>query len=238
MTCARVGITTYGCAEDGSFSLPANYVQAVCRAGASVVLLPPAGAQDPTIWLDDLDALILAGGGDIEPTQYGGRSHPSMYMTDAGRDETEFALLHAAVTAALPTLCICRGVQILNVALGGSLVGHLPDEVGLSLAHRTPPRRPAMHEILIETPSLLANTVGPEALWSASWHHQAVEGLADGLNVNARAADGTIEGLELDAQRHPWMLGVQWHPELTAAEDTRQQALFSGLVDAAMRGKS
>jgi len=95
-----------------------------------------------------------------------------------------------------------------------------------------------MHEILIETPSLLANTVGPEALWSASWHHQAVEGLADGLNVNARAADGTIEGLELDAQRHPWMLGVQWHPELTAAEDTRQQALFSGLVDAAMRGKS
>ena len=228
----RIGITTYGRAEDDNYTLPANYVDALRRAGADVVLLPPGGACEPSHWLAQIDGLVLAGGGDIDPSCYAGTSHDTMYMTDLSRDGTELALTKSALESGLPLLCICRGLQVANVALGGTLVGHVPDQKGTAVAHRTAPRRPAMHDIVIEPQTLLASVVGEGTLWSASWHHQAVDELAPNLRVSARAPDGMIEGLEL---REPasWMLAVQWHPELTAEEDPRQQALFNRLVEAA-----
>lgn len=232
MMAPRIGVTTYGQGVDGAYSLPAAYVDALARSGATVVLLPPGGAQNPAVWLQDLDGLLLAGGGDIDPIQYDGHPHPTIYMLDAVRDQTEITLIRVALRANVPTLCICRGLQVLNVALGGTLIAHLPER-GDGLSHRVPPRRPAMHDIIVEAQTLLARVVGQQRMWSASWHHQAVEQPGEGLHINAWAPDGTIEGIELRPDEHRWMLAVQWHPELTASDDPAQQALFDGLVDAA-----
>jgi putative glutamine amidotransferase len=194
------------------------------------VLLPP-GEPRPLALLARLDGLILAGGGDIDPATYGGRQHETIYMVDADRDRTELALARRAVEASLPTLGICRGSQVLNVALGGSLIEHLPDEVGESVPHRTPDRLPTRHEVAIQAGSRLERILGTPSLTPASWHHQAVRRLAPGLEVVARAPDGVVEAFEMPA--HPWLIAVQWHPELRAAEDPAEQRLFEELVHAA-----
>lgn len=226
-----IGLTTSGRDERGAHSLPAAYAEAVVRAGGVPVLLPPVG--DATAALAAaLDGLLLTGGGDLDPTLYGEAAHGSVYSVNPARDGIEVALARHAAQAGLPCLCICRGAQVLNVALGGSLVQHLPERVGDGLAHRVPPRRHAFHEVRVEPDTLLARVVGAGATLGASSHHQAVDRVGRGLRVNARAADGTVEGVELEG--HPWLLAVQWHPELTAASDPRQQALFDGLVAAAL----
>ncbi|MBT3341892.1 MAG: gamma-glutamyl-gamma-aminobutyrate hydrolase family protein [Gemmatimonadetes bacterium] len=232
----RIGVTTYGRDAAGAYNLPADYVDALRRAGARVCLLPPGGADHPGHGLQDLDGLLLAGGGDIDPARYGADPHPTVYMTDADRDHTEIDLVREALRLNLPTFCICRGLQILNVALGGSLIGHLPDHLD-ALSHRVPPRRGALHDIQVQPRTLLSRVVAKDRLWAMSWHHQAVDRLGEGLQVNAHAPDGTIEGLELPADRHRWMLAVQWHPELTAADDPAQQALFMGFVEAARESR-
>ncbi len=228
----RIGVTTYGRGVDGAFNLPADYVDALRRAGARVCLLPPAAAEEAPFGLEDLDGLLLAGGGDIDPARYGAPSHSTVYMTDADRDHTEIALACEALRLNLPTFCICRGLQILNVALGGTLIGHLPDHTDV-MSHRVPPRRGTLHDIHVQPDTLLSRVVSLERLWAMSWHHQAVDGLGEGLRINAQAPDGTIEGLELSPDRHRWMLAVQWHPELTAAGDPTQQVLFDAFVEAA-----
>lgn len=228
MTRPKIGITTYGRDEADSFSLPAPYVDAVRRAGGIALLLTPG--DDYAI--DDLDGLLLAGGGDLDPAHYEGTPHPSIYMIDPERDHTELTLARRAVEHGLPTLCICRGLQILNVALGGTLVAHLPDAVGPRLAHRVPPRRPAWHVVHIEENSRLAAIVGDASTPGASWHHQAVDRVGEGLRVSAHAADGTVEALEMPD--HSFLVAVQWHPELTAADHPDQQALFDALVAAAL----
>jgi len=228
-----IGITTYGRGTDDRFRIPAPYVDAVRRAGGVPVLIPPGGEVDRL--LEDLDGWILSGGGDIDPRLYEGRSHASVERVDAERDASEMELAKLVVERDLPALFICRGAQVLNVALGGSLIEHLPDEVGGAIQHRADggagsyPR----HAVAAEAGSRLAAIMGSDRVETASWHHQAVRRLAPGLVLTARAADGTVEAFEKPDR--DWLIAVQWHPEVTASEDPTQQRLFDSLVAAAAR---
>jgi len=224
-----IGITTYGRDDDNKFSLPAEYVDSVRRAGGIPLLLPP-GEQALDQALSGLDGLILAGGGDLDPELYEGDRHETIYMLDPERDATELELAQQVTRTGKPTLGICRGTQVINVALGGSLIEHLPDEVGETISHRLPPRNPAAHSVAIQAGSQLAAILQSEELESASWHHQALRRVAPGLTVVARASDGTVEAAEMPD--HPWLVAVQWHPELTAADDPIQQRLFDAFVQA------
>lgn len=224
-----IGITTYGRDEDGRFRLPSVYVDAVRRAGGIAVMIPPG--DDPWDELFELiDGLIFAGGGDVEPSLYGGHNHETIYGVDSERDRSELALARRVATSELPTLGICRGHQLVNVALGGTLHEHLPDVVGDAVVHRLPPREPAEHSITVDAKSRLAGILGEQQFAASSWHHQAIREPAQGLVAVARAPDGTIEGCELKS--HPWLFTVQWHPELTAHASATQQRLFDALVEA------
>lgn len=224
-----IGLTTYGRNEKNAYTLPAEYIESVRRAGGVPLLLPP-GETNLADVLPLLDGLILSGGGDIDPALYGGEHHPTIYMTDAERDSFEIELTKAVLAQQTPLLCICRGTQVLNVALGGTLIEHLPDIVGEELPHRAPPREPTSHSVAVESDSRLAEIMGQMEAVTASWHHQAVRDLAPGLQIVAHAPDGTIEAVEMAG--HPWLIAVQWHPELTAADDVGQQRLFDALVEA------
>jgi putative glutamine amidotransferase len=232
----RIAITTYGRDERGRFSLPAAYVDCVRRAGGLAVLLAP-GEPRLAEWLALADALILVGGGDLDPALYGGPRHPALYGVDRERDEGELALARRAVQSLVPTLGICRGTQVINVALGGTLHVHLPDVVGEGVAHRGKgPGEDALHAVEVEPSSRLARVLGATRIEPASSHHQAIRDVAPGLVVTARASDGTIEAVEMP--EHPWLVAVQWHPESTAAQDATQQRLFDAVVRAAREARS
>lgn len=238
-----VGITTYApnkkrlarmrgvaLAREDQFRLPTEYVAAIRRAGAVPWLLPP-GEHHLDEFLQAIDALVLPGGGDVDPALYGGNAHAQLYGVDRGRDETELALARAAIERDTPTLAICRGMQILNVALGGTLIEHLPDEVGTRIPHRGRTSGTySAHDVEVENGSRLASIVGGTRTGTASSHHQAVRALGRDLVVTARAADGTIEAVELP--RQAFLVGVQWHPEHTADREPAQQRLFDALVQA------
>ena len=230
-TVPLIGITTYARDETNRVTLPAEYIDAVRRAGGCAVLIPP-GEPNLQVALQRLDALIIAGGGDINPERYGGVQHPTVYMIDHERDEMELELARRVIDSGLPTLCICRGVQILNVALGGTLHEHLPDVVGQQIQHRAPPREPTPHPVQIDPDSKLAELMGTCDSQPMSWHHQSIRDVAAPLRVVARAPDDVIEAIEYPS--HPWLIGVQWHPELTAADHPAQQRLFDELVRAAV----
>jgi len=227
-----IGITTSARDERGRFSLAAAYVEAIRRAGGLPVLLPH-GEPHLAELAARLDGVILSGGGDVDPALYGGQPHETIYMIDLERDNTEIELAQRLARWETPMLSICRGIQVLNVALGGTLVEHLPDEVGEEIPHRGRPPAAVQHEVIIDPKAQLASVIGHDRITVASWHHQSVRQVAPGLRVVAKAPDGTIEAVE--APDHPWLIGVQWHPELTAMEDPSQQRLFDGLVEAAAR---
>jgi putative glutamine amidotransferase len=224
-----IGITTYGRDEKGRYTLPSEYVAAVQRAGAVPVLIPPV-PDHAQRYLELVDGLILAGGGDLDPAHYGGNAHETLYSVDAQRDALELELARRLVSRSQPTLAICRGLQVLNVALGGTLIEHLPAVVGEQVLHRAPPREPTPHAIAITPGSRLAAIAGATECVPMSWHHQAIRKVAPGLIAVANAPDGTIEAVE--SSKHPWLIGVQWHPELTAEKDPTQQRLFDALVTA------
>ena len=232
-----IGITSYGRNDEKLFTLPAAYVDSVRRAGGIAILIPP-GEPDLADLLGLIDGLILSGGGDIDPDLYQGQHHPAVYRIDAERDQSELALSRLIVARQTPTLCICRGTQVLNVALGGSLIEHLPDEVGERLTHRSPldPKTnrpygdPARHAVTVQADSDLGQILAQSEVVPVSWHHQAIRRVADGLKVVAQADDGTIEAVEMPD--HPWLIGVQWHPEMSAAEDPSQQRIFDAFVQA------
>jgi putative glutamine amidotransferase len=234
-----IGLTTYPPNPGDRYELPRPYVDAVRRAGGEPVLVPP-GVDDPAGLLDRLDGLLLAGGGDIDPTRYGGSAHETVYSIDPVRDEGELALAHTVLERGVPTLAICRGMQVVNVALGGSLHVHLPEVVDGTVVHRKEPEAlrgmpgPTPHEVEVEPASLVAEVMGADRVTPMSWHHQAVHEVGDRLRVVARASDGTVEALEHES--HPWLAIVQWHPELTAAGDPTQQRLFDVLVERAAIG--
>lgn len=230
MTAPLIGLTTYGRDERNRFTLYGEYVDSVRRAGGVPVLLPP-GEPGWRAWLERLDALLFTGGGDLDPALYDGAPSDSIYGVDAERDASELELARAAAASRRPTLCICRGMQILNVALGGTLIEHLPAEVGERVLHRRPPHAPATHPVEVEGEARLAALMGTRSVEPVSWHHQALRDVAPDLRVVGRAPDGVIEAVELPA--HPWLLAVQWHPELSAERDPTQQRIFDGLVAAA-----
>ncbi|MEZ4558404.1 MAG: gamma-glutamyl-gamma-aminobutyrate hydrolase family protein [Caldilineaceae bacterium] len=225
-----IGITTYGRDEGNKFALPAEYVDAVRRAGGIPLLVPPAEPHLDLL-LAKLDGLILAGGGDLDPELYAGSPHETIYMVDPERDRSELTMARQVAAQGKPTLGICRGAQVINVALGGSLIEHLPDEVGHDVVHRIlPPEEPAKHGVQVAAASRLAAILQSDHVVPTSWHHQAMRRVADGLTVVAWAPDGTVEAAELAG--HPWLLAVQWHPEMTAAHDPTQQRLFDAFVAA------
>ncbi len=209
------------------FSAPAPYVDAVRRAGGIALIIPPGEPWEHVLPL--LDGVIVTGGTDIDPGEYGGeRRNPHILPADNERDKSELALVrHLLHEREKPTLCICRGLQVLNVAAGGTLHEHIPD-IGDADIHRDEAGLWAMQTVHVEADSLIADVLGKTSLTASSGHHQAVKALGEGLRVTALAADGIIEALE--AERHPWMIAVQWHPEVTAADDPIQQALFDALV--------
>ena len=222
-------MTTYGRGLHNRFILPAEYVDAVRRAGGIPLLLPPGEERLDAI-LPLLKAVVFTGGGDIDPDLYGGSHHESIYMVEPERDRTEVEWAQRVFDLGVPTLAICRGAQLLNVSKGGTLIEHLPDVIGETVIHRAPPREPIAHPVRVEQRSRLAGVVGTTDFSCMSWHHQAIRRVAPGFEVVAHAPDGTIEGLEMPS--HPWLIAVQWHPELTAAEDPIQQRLFDALVEA------
>ena len=225
-----IGITTYGRNDQNAFHLPAEYVESLRRAGGIPVLIP-CGYRNARDVLDHCDGLILSGGGDLDPQHYGGTIHQAIYMVDSERDRSELALVRQVVQDGTPTLAICRGTQVLNVALGGTLFEHLPDVVGDAVSHRLAPQLPTPHRVTLKSGSKLARMLSCTECTAVSWHHQAIHKHASRLEVVAHAPDGTIEAVEL--QDHPWLFAVQWHPELSAAEDPVQQCLFDNLVRAA-----
>ncbi len=223
-----IGITTYGRDEDNRFRLPCLYVDCVRRAGGVPLLIPPGDDGWEEI-LSVVDGVILAGGGDIDPSLYGGHPHDSIYSVDAERDHSELSLARRLAAGDMPTLGICRGHQVVNVALGGTLYENLPDVVGQTVVHRLPPREPTEHLIAVDEQSRLAAILGETQFAAPSWHHQAIRDVAKGLAVTAHAPDGTIEACEL--RSHPWLFTVQWHPELSAHASPTQQRLFDALVE-------
>lgn len=214
------------------YAVPSLYVDAVQRAGGSAILLPP-----PTETTKDyinrilamVDGVIISGGGDIDPQQYGGnREHPAVSGCDTERDTYEIALTRAlAERNDIPTLCVCRGMQVLNVAMGGTMTEHIPDIQETDI-HRDKGGLWTQHDIQVEAESQLAAIMGADCVTTFSGHHQAVKQIGEGLRVTASAPDGIIEGLQLYG--HPWFVGVQWHPEKSAADDVTQQRLFDALV--------
>lgn len=208
--------------------LNAAYLQAVERAGGlPVVVAPLASIAEAGRIIDAVDALLLTGGEDVDPARYDQPPHPKLDRVSPERDATELALVLAAQRRALPTLAICRGIQLLNVAFGGSLVQDIPSQRPDSLPHDPDgPRDRRVHEVQVEPGSRLASLLGATSLRVNSMHHQAVDEVADGLRATAWAPDGLIEGLEW-AGRDWWAVAVQWHPEELEGTDT---ALFRGMV--------
>lgn len=222
-----IGLTTYPPGPGHGHHTPDDYVNAVVRAGGVPVLLPHVGVTMVEEWLSCVDGVVLIGGGDIDPEHYDGGRHDTIYNLNPARDDTELALARAVLARRLPTLAICRGLQLVNTVLGGTLHLHLPDVVGEKTLHRAPPREPVPHAIEVAPDSCLATLIGTESK-SASWHHQAIDRLGAGLRPVAWAPDGVIEAVELDG--HPQLIAVQWHPEITAGQDGAQQALFDHLI--------
>ena len=240
MTAPLIAIPTYHLGPgkvgnwEGAYALPEPYVAALGAAGARVALLPPPAQARAEELLERFDGLLLAGGGDIEPARYGAGDHPSQYGLDPDRDELELELARAAARMELPTLGICRGAQLLNVAFGGTLVQHLPELDGL-VEHRGQAKQ-AMHEVEVEPGSRLAGALGQLRADCLSHHHQGLDRLGDGFRPVARSPDGLVEGIERD---QGWTVGVLWHPESTAGVDPVQRRLLRSFVEeASLRGQA
>lgn len=213
----------------GGVGLPATYVAALLRAGVQPLVVPPVAPDDPESLLGGLSGLVLAGGGDIDSRRYGAEPHPSVYGVDDGRDELELALLRAALAARIPVLAICRGFQVVNVACGGTLWQHLPEREGADVHGDPTESRSTRHPVEAAPGSRLAEAAGTAHLEDCvSHHHQGVAEVGDGLVPVAWSSDGLVEGLE--ATGEGWLVAVQWHPEVTAAEDPVQQRLFDAFA--------
>ena len=228
-----IGITTYlvpaawGAWNMEAALVPADYVRAVSSAGGVPVLIPPGSSPPET--LDLVDALVFSGGSDLDPSLYAAEAHPETNGVVRERDEFELELMRAALERDMPMLAICRGSQVLNVALGGDLEQHVPDRVGTEL-HREVPGVFSEHDVSVVGGTRLASVLG-DRHDVKSHHHQGFGALGAGLREAARAPDGTLEALEDPSRR--FTVGVLWHPE--AGED---RALFEALVEEAAAYRS
>ena len=212
--CAAVEHAHWGVWDQRVALLPYSYARSVSRAGGLALILPPdpAVADHPELLLDRIDALVLAGGCDIDPGTYDGDPDGAHGSTTPERDEFEAALARAALERDMPVLGVCRGMQMLNVALGGGIEQHLPDRIGHE-HHRHTPGVFADHSVRIEPGTLAERVVGRTSEGVKSHHHQGIDGLGDGLVVSgwSEEDDEVIEAIE--APQHGFALGVLWHPE-------------------------
>jgi putative glutamine amidotransferase len=207
--------------------------QAIERAGGLPLLISPETSPEARAELiRRLDGLLLPGGEDINPARYGADAHPKTGTAVDARDHSEIALVHAALDADLPLFCICRGHQVLNVALGGTLVQDIPDLIDTELVHWVrDPRTERPHRVQVDPQSKLAGILGATDVSVNSIHHQAIYTVAPGLITTAHAPDGIIEGLEVPGRR--FALSVQWHPE-DLTDDPMMQGLFDAFVAATL----
>jgi len=220
--CAAIERARWGAWDTLVLLSPRNYSLAVQREGGLALILSPddAVAEEPEQLLGMLDGLILAGGADVDPVSYGAEPHPETRGTNADRDRFEVALARGALERDMPVLGICRGMQMLNVACGGTLVQHIDDIA----THRHTPGEFCDHEVLLEPESLAAQAAGSERTAVKSHHHQGVDRLGAGLEVTGRDPDGLIEAIEMP--QRPFALGVLWHPE-----QDEQSRIIGALVD-------
>jgi putative glutamine amidotransferase len=207
-----------------------TYVDALRRAGAVPVLIPPQ-PENAAELAQGLDGILLAGGEDCDPELYGQERHPKVVeLMDERRQSNDVTLAKVARERGIPTLGICLGLQVMNVAAGGTLVQDIDSDVETEIQHASLPEDRVRHDVIIEQGTKLASIVPAVELNVNSSHHQAVSTVADGLRVTAHAPDGIVEGLE--DPRHPFYVGVQWHPE-DMTEEGSASTLFGAFVDAA-----
>jgi putative glutamine amidotransferase len=236
-----VAIVAYHLAGDrvarwpaGGYGVPGPYIDALRTAGARTAIVSPGEPGDPEELLEPFDGLVLVGGGDVDPSRYGAEPDTDhLYGVETDRDDFEIALLLATARLKMPALCICRGMQVMNVAFGGTLHQHLPGMPGLS-EHGVPvANTQTVHGVTATPGSRLRAATGVDALACSSHHHQGLDRVGTGLIVTGRSDDGLVEAIELvveDKEHDGWMVGVQWHPEDTAEADPAQRGLFDGFA--------
>ena len=215
-----------------------DYIEGVAGAGGAPVVLPPTGNKGVAeAVIHSLDGLLLSGGSDLDPGYYGEEPVPELGVTLPERDAFEMALVRLALRRGMPVFGICRGMQVLNVALGGTLYQDLPSQWEWdALKHRqdTPKWQPT-HEVRVREGSYIAEVMGCEVVKVNSYHHQGVRALAEGLVVAGRSSDGVIEAVEAVNLSERWLLGVQWHAEAMRGAGPQQESLFEAHVSAAER---
>lgn len=238
-----IGLTTYRKIADQNppielFGIMPSYVEAVTAAGGIPFLIPLGlSEEDLALLLDRVDALVLPGGGDIEPSLYCSQMDATMWGVDADRDRVEIFMVRTAVAEQKPLLAICRGLQVFNVAMGGTLWCDIQSYKQPAIKHDyyrgAHSRNYLSHTVDIEADSLVARRLGKTQSWVNSLHHQGIRELAPGLRAAAYAPDGLIEAVE--HPQHPFAVGVQWHPENLIQDDPAMLRLFTGLVETASK---
>jgi putative glutamine amidotransferase len=219
------------------YGIADTYTTAVEAAGGVPLVIPPQDGNAERI-IDVLDGLLLSGGGDLDPARYGdGEVHPTTYGIHNGRDQLELALARLAFARDIPTLCICRGIQVLNVAFGGTLYQDVADQHSASIQHQQQQngivKHDPSHTVAVEPGSLLARVYGALEIEVNSFHHQGIRQLGEGLSAAGTAPDSLVEAIEHPG--HRWMLGVQWHPEMMFREHVEHLRPFQALVEASVK---
>lgn len=228
----RIGISLDADESRARYELKRTYVDAVLGAGGLPILIPFVGPAETAAYVAILDGLVLSGGAfDVPPALYGEEARPACGPTIRERTESELRLLRGALANRTPVLGVCGGMQLFNVAMGGTLHQDLPAELGIRIHQQGPPKDVPSHDVEIGAATGLAALAGAGRLRVNSTHHQAVKAVGPGLLVTARALDGVIEAIELPG--HPFAIGVQWHPESALRHEPRHAEIYRGLVRAA-----
>jgi len=228
-----IGISCSFDQKEGRYMLAEAYVEAVIKAGGLPVILPGSGKVNRALpYLRAIHGLLLAGGGDMDPSYFNEEPHPNLGEITPNRDRFEVMLTKSALRKNIPVLGICRGIQVLNVACGGSVIQHIPAVVKKPLKHsQAAPRHHATHRIFIDKSSRTAEILQTNLTRVNSFHHQAVGDPANGFNVSAISNDGVIEAIEHTKFR--FAFGVQWHPECMFKKDKASRLLFKAFVEEA-----
>lgn len=218
------------------FAIVHGYVDAILTAGGLPMMFPNVEPETVEGYLDHVDGVVLSGGLDVDPVHYDEEPHPKLGQVDVGRDAFELVLARAVLARQMPLLAICRGVQVLNVAMGGSLIQDIPSQVEASLRHDqdTLQQDALAHSVDVAANTWLGRLCGARRVRVNSYHHQALGRVAEGFVVSGRSPDGVIEAVEHPGL--PFCIGVQWHPERTPS-DPLTRGLFGGLVASAAESR-
>lgn len=230
-----IGISCSYDQQEGRFFLAEAYVNAVTGAGGVPVILPSIqGTTSANILIQNIAGLLLAGGGDVDPAYFDEEPAPGLGEITPERDRFEIMMVKAALRKKIPVLGICRGIQVLNIACGGTVIQHIPAEIKKPLKHsQKAPRWYPTHKVFLEKSSLLSGICDTGYMNVNSFHHQAVKDPAPGFKVTGQSSDGIIESIE--NPKHPFMIAVQWHPECMIKNDSNSRKLFKAFIKAAAK---